>query len=70
MYQVLNCLGYEHDLRLVALAGAICLLHAEQYGRPLIEDLDMPGLIGDDDAIGAVSHHKRDQRLVASTETY
>src|SRR5262245_34004494 len=26
MYQVLNCLGYEHDLRLVALAGAICLL--------------------------------------------
>jgi diguanylate cyclase (GGDEF)-like protein/PAS domain S-box-containing protein len=26
MYQVLNCLGYEHDLRLVALAGAVCLL--------------------------------------------
>src|SRR5215475_10568433 len=26
MYQVLSCLGYEHDLRLVALAGAICLL--------------------------------------------
>jgi len=26
MFQVLNCLGYEHDLRLVALAGAICLL--------------------------------------------
>jgi len=26
MYQVLNCLGYEHDLRLVVLAGAVCLL--------------------------------------------
>ena len=26
MYQVLNCLGYEHDLRLVALAGMVCLL--------------------------------------------
>src|SRR5215470_621863 len=26
MYQVLNCLGYEHDLWLVALAGAVCLL--------------------------------------------
>src|SRR5262249_60231536 len=26
MYQVLNCLGYEHDLRLVALAGVVCLL--------------------------------------------
>ena len=26
MYQVLNCLGYEHDLRLVALAGGVCLL--------------------------------------------
>ncbi|MGQ0685391.1 bifunctional diguanylate cyclase/phosphodiesterase [Bradyrhizobium sp.] len=26
MYQVLNCLGYEHDLRLVALAGLVCLL--------------------------------------------
>src|ERR1044071_4032480 len=26
MFQVLNCLGYEHDLRLVALAGAVCLL--------------------------------------------
>jgi diguanylate cyclase (GGDEF)-like protein len=26
MYQVLNCLGYEHDLRLVALGGAVCLL--------------------------------------------
>ena len=26
MYQVLYCLGYEHDLRLVALAGVVCLL--------------------------------------------
>jgi NO-binding membrane sensor protein with MHYT domain len=26
MYQVLNCLGYEHDLRLVALAGVVCTL--------------------------------------------
>src|SRR6201988_375029 len=26
MYQVLNCLGYEHDLRLVGLAGTVCLL--------------------------------------------
>ena len=26
MYQVLSCLGYEHDLRLVALAGLVCLL--------------------------------------------
>jgi diguanylate cyclase (GGDEF)-like protein len=26
MYQVLNCLGYEHDLRLVVLAGVVCLL--------------------------------------------
>ena len=26
MYQVMNCLATEHDLRLVALAGAVCLL--------------------------------------------
>jgi diguanylate cyclase (GGDEF)-like protein len=26
MYQVLNCLGYEHDLWLVALGGAVCVL--------------------------------------------
>ena len=26
MYQVLNCLGYEHDLRLVVLGGAVCVL--------------------------------------------
>src|SRR3954454_13980342 len=26
MYQVLNCLTTEHDWRLVALGGAICLL--------------------------------------------
>ena len=26
MSQVLNCLATEHDLRLVALAGAVCLL--------------------------------------------
>jgi diguanylate cyclase (GGDEF)-like protein/PAS domain S-box-containing protein len=26
MYQVLNCLSTEHDLRLVALAGAVCFL--------------------------------------------
>ena len=26
MYQVLNCLGYEHDLRLVALGGVVCVL--------------------------------------------
>jgi len=24
--QVLNCLGYEHDLRLVVLGGAVCVL--------------------------------------------
>src|SRR5690242_4508772 len=26
MYQVLNCLGYEHDPWLVALGGAVCVL--------------------------------------------
>jgi len=26
MFRILSCLGGEHDLRLVALAGAICFL--------------------------------------------